>query len=130
MVIYCCSDLIFATKIRSTSDALGIPSRAVQNLQALANRLNQVDDGRLNEPTSVILIDLELGAKALDMLRQIKAHDTKMPVVAFGSHVATAVLESARALGADHVMPRSQFTAQLPALIGRLGSPREPGSNR
>ncbi len=43
--------------------------------------------------------------------------DTRPTVVAFGSHVAAELLRRARAAGADHVMPRSQFTQELPMLI-------------
>ena len=44
-----------------------------------------------------------------------------VPVVAFGSHVAVTVLEAAHARGADFVMPRSQFTANLPTILERFG---------
>lgn len=121
MIVYCCQDLIFATKIGSTAEALGLPARPARNVEALAKRLEQVDDGRLNEPVSVVFIDLELADAALEMIGRIKDHDAALPVVTFGSHVATQLLESARAKGDDFVMPRSQFTVQLPALLERFG---------
>jgi len=46
-------------------------------------------------------------------------------VVAFGSHVAAEVLQAARQRGADFVMPRSMFSASLPALLEKLGG--KPG---
>ena len=121
MIVYCCQDLLFATKIGSTAKVLGAAARPARDESALVNRLNRVDDGRLNEKVRVVMIDLEMGEAALKLLRCVKAHDATLPVVAFGSHVATDVLQAAADGGADYVMPRSQFTTQLPALIERFG---------
>lgn len=121
MIIYCCPDLIFATKIRSTAEALGVPSRPARDSEALQKRLDRVDDGKLNEPVTGILIDLEMGQAGLALLEQAKRHDLTIPVVAFGSHVATDILHAAREKGADFVMPRSMFTANLPSILERMG---------
>jgi hypothetical protein len=121
MIVYACQDLIFATKIRSTAEALGVPSRPARDAEALRKRLERVDDGKLNEPVTGVMIDLDLGETGLALLRQVKARDATIPVVAFGSHVATEILQAARADGADFVMPRSAFTASLPALLERFG---------
>jgi len=121
MIVYCSNDLIFATKIGSTAEAIGVAARPARDEQKLVARLRQVDDGRLNQPVTGVVIDLAQGDQAIALLRQVKEHDTNIPVIAFGSHVEVALLESARSNGADFVMPRSQFTAQLPALLERLG---------
>lgn len=121
MIVYCCHDLIFATKIGSTAQAVGVAARPARAEQKLLDRLREVDDGRLNEPVSGVIIDLAEGDLAIEFLRRVKEHDANIPVVAFGSHVEVELLESARTNGADFVLPRSQFTAQLPALIERLG---------
>jgi CheY-like chemotaxis protein len=120
MVVYCCVDLIFATKVRSTAESLGIPTRPARDAAALANRLNRVDDGKLNEPVTGVLIDLDLGEAGLRLLDQAKAFDRTIPVVAFGSHVATTVLHAAREHGADFVLSRGQFTSNLPTILERL----------
>lgn len=120
MVVYCCADLIFATKIRATAEAGGVPCRPARDLEALNNRLQCINDGKLNEPVTGVVIDLDLGTMGLELLKATKAHNAQIPVVAFGSHVATELLHSARELGADFVMPRSQFTANLPAVLERL----------
>ena len=120
MIVYSCTDLIFATKIRATAEALGIPSRPTRNSDALRNRLEQVDDGKLNEPVAGVLIDLDLKEEALVLIGQVKDHQASIPVVAFGSHVQTEFLESARQRGADFVMARSVFTATLPDILKRL----------
>ncbi len=129
MIVYACQDLMFATKIRSTAEALGIPSRPARDVAALEARLERVDDGRLNLPVTAVMIDLELGDAALDLIARAKALQAQLPVIAFGSHVAAALLQRAHDLGADFVMARSQFTATLPDLLRRFGAeadPREP----
>lgn len=120
MVIYCCTDLIFATKIRSSADAMGVPTRPARDSEALRKRLERVDDGRINGPVTGVLIDLEMGDDGLALLDQVKTFDRAIPVVTFGSHVATEVLQAARERGADFVMPRSMFSASLPSLLEKL----------
>ncbi len=121
MIVYCCQDLIFATKIRATAEAVGVATRPTRNAEALNNRLQQVDDGKPNEPVTGVLIDLETGQQGLALLDQAKAFDDQLPVVVFGSHVATQQLQVAHDRGADFVMPRSQFAANLPVILERLG---------
>ncbi len=127
MILSCCKDLIFATKIRSTAEHVGVPYRAAGNVQAVLDRLNRVADGRLNEPVTGVLVDMEMGDAALAIIDAIKAHTPGpasaggIPVIAFGSHVAVQVLAQAREKGADAVMPRSQFVSQLPDLLRKYG---------
>lgn len=131
MIVYCCADLIFSTKIRSTADALGATTRPVRDAEMLRKRLDRVDDGKPNDPVTALMLDLDTGDAGLTMIEQVKAHDAAIPVVAFGSHVATELLHDARQRGADFVMPRSQFTASLPDLVQRFGitqAARESGS--
>lgn len=121
MIVYCCSDLIFATKIRSTAEALGLVLRPGRTAEAMKNRLEQVDDGKPNEPITGVLIDLELADQAMALIEQVKHHDQNIPVIAFGSHVATTILDGAKQHGADFVMARSAFTANLPDILRRFG---------
>jgi CheY-like chemotaxis protein len=120
MIVYCSRDLIFATKIASTAEALGLAARPARDEAALEKRLNQVDDGRLNEPVTGVLIDLELGQAALSMVDQVKQYAADLPVVCFGSHVAAEALRQARERGADQVLPRSAFSMHLPTILGQL----------
>ena len=121
MIVYSCHDLVFATKIRSTAESLQLPNRPARGSQALADRLKQVDDGKLNEPVTAVLIDLDLADAALELVEQVKTHDRDLPVIVFGSHVETQLLDAAKQRGADFVMPRSSFTANLPAILQRFG---------
>ena len=121
MIVYCCRDLIFSTKIHSTAEAMGVACRPTRDLAALDDRLNQVNDGKLNEAVTGILIDLEMGNEGLELLERVKTHTPTIPVVAFGPHTATTMLQQAHNHGADFVMPRSQFTANLPSILERFG---------
>lgn len=120
MIVYCCSDLIFATKVRSTADTLGVVSRPVRDAAMLANRLDRVDDGKANEPVAAVLIDLEAGDHALAMIEQAKVHDPSLPVICFASHVLTDLLLAAREKGADQVLTKGAFTARLPDLLASM----------
>lgn len=120
MIIYCCADLIFATKIRSTAQAVGIVTRPVRNRQMLEDRLNQVDDGKPHEPVTALLIDLTTGDAGIELITQAKSADPALHVLAFGSHIATDLLDAARTAGADTVMTRGAFTGKLPALLNQL----------
>ena len=122
MIVYCCEDLIFATKIRSTAEALGVETRPVRDSQMLRYRLERIDDGRPNDPVSALMLDLGLGETGLSLLEQVKRHDPNIPVIAFGSHVATELLEDARRRGAEFVFPRSTFVSRLPDLLERFGA--------
>ncbi len=120
MLIYCCPDLMFASKIRSTAESLDIPARPARNVEMLRKRLDRVEDGGLNDPVQGVIIDLGLGSAALEMICLAKSHTPAMPVVAYGSHVLVDQLEQARLAGADFVMSNGQFAATLPAVLERL----------
>jgi len=120
MIVYCCQDLLFATKIRSTAESMGIPTRPARHAESLDHRLHQVDDGKLNDPVTAVIIDLEMGQLGLTLLAQTKAHNPDIPVVVFGSHVKVDDLQVAHDRGADFVMPRSRFSASLPSILERL----------
>jgi DNA-binding NarL/FixJ family response regulator len=112
VVLYCCTDLIFATKIRSTADAVGVSSGAVSDPTGLAE---QIED--LTEPATGLMVDLELGDKALSLIDEARQRLPQAKIIAFGSHVAKETLEAAKEHGAHQVLPRSAFTEQLPDLL-------------
>ncbi|MBI1336762.1 MAG: hypothetical protein GC164_07360 [Phycisphaera sp.] len=122
MIVYCTTDLIFATKIRGTAEALGIVSRPARDVGMLRNRLDRVEDGKANGQVRGVLVDMEQGDAALEMIRLCKAHTGTLPVIAFGSHVAVDLLNQAHEAGADEVLPRSRFSATLPAILEQLSN--------
>ena len=107
-------DLIFTSKVTGTATALGC-------------KVVVVGSSALVEPLlakwrpAVVFVDLAAGdlvaAGSLVRYRGLAAAGT--PFVAFGSHVDVRALAEAAEAGCDPVMPRSRFSAELPALIRR-----------
>ncbi len=105
-------DLIFTLKVTGTARELGQRVLVAGN-QALA--MSMIGQWR----PKVVFVDLAAGDLVAGpaLLAYQKAAEPGTPFVAFGSHVDVAALDAARAAGCDPVMPRSKFSAELPALI-------------
>ena len=103
---------------------MGVQAVPVSGAADLEARLSGESTDAGAQPAGV-LIDLELGDEALQMITVVKARDPELQVVAFGSHVATAQLQAAHARGADTVLPRSRFNATLPQVLRQL-HPQDP----
>lgn len=54
MILYCCADLIFATRIRSTGEAIGVATRPVRSVERLRAALAE-------QPAGALIVDLEAG---------------------------------------------------------------------
>lgn len=117
MIVYACADLIFATKIGSTAQALGVPARPARNAEMLRSRLDRVDDGRANDAVTCFMVDLDLGDTAIELIGEAAAHEPPIQIVAFGPHVMTQALRQAAEAGAGTVMTRGAFTSKLVDLI-------------
>lgn len=122
MIVYCCADLIFATKVRSTCDAMKATSRPARNREMLQKRLDRVDDGKPNDAITLLLIDLDIGEPALDLIRQARSHEAELNIIAWGPHVAVDLLKAAGQAGASDVMTRGSFTAKLPEIVQQFGT--------
>lgn len=114
-------DLIFTSKITGTARALGARVMVAGDPGLGATLIAQWRP-------AVVFVDLAAGdlvaPPVLMALRREAEAGTAF--VAFGSHVDTQALAAARAAGCDDVMPRSKFSAELPALIRRyLGGASE-----
>ena len=73
----------------------------------------------------LIVLDLQAPGDPLTLARALKADPgtAGLEIVGFYSHVEQALREAALAAGVDHVLPRSAFTARLPALLaGEAGT--------
>ena len=106
-------DLIFTTKVVGTARALG---RTVVTAGGPALVLAHL--GRWIP--RVVFADLSAGdlitPEAIACYREMAPG---VPFVAFGSHVDAEALAAASRAGCDPVLPRSRFSAELPALIDR-----------
>lgn len=117
------SDLIFSTKISSTARGLGVPLRVFA----------QPDSAVAAASTApVVIVDLNLmGADPIDVIRRLAALCPRPRIVGYVSHVQVDRVDAARQAGADVVMPRSAFSAQLAQLLGdwhRAGASAVDGS--
>lgn len=120
MIVYLAADLIWATKIKSTADALGVPCRPVRSVEMLEARLGET-------PVTAALLDLESPA-VWDLLNRLRTDqvDPAAPdieIICFGPHVEVEAMQRARQEGAQQVLPRGAFDRALPRLLEELGTP-------
>lgn len=114
MIVAIVDDLIFASRIRAAAES------ADATLKVLPSRTDAAVLG--DTPISLAIVDLA-AAGALDRIRDLRARPgAPVTVVAFVSHVRADLVAAARAAGADRVLARSAFVAELPALV-RHGAP-------
>lgn len=108
-------DLFFTSKVTGTAQALGLRVDAVNDIAAASSRLRAGD-------VACVLLDLATPRISVADLLAAMSETSRVPIIAFGSHVNVELLESARAAGAE-VMPRSQFSATLPNILRQYLSP-------
>ena len=103
-------DLFFISKVTGTASSLGIEMRVAAEAQAAA---------QLASVGAFQCIFIDLADEGLDVSEFFASLKGRLPapVIAFGSHVATARLQEAREAGCTDVMPRSRFSASLPELL-------------
>jgi hypothetical protein len=114
MIVFCAADLIWATRIKSTADSLGISCRPVRNREMMAARLG-------DSPVRALIVDLEAGEAGVELIAMAKEKGG-IRVVAFGPHVDAEGFARARGAGADAMMARGAFAARLPEVLQRLAS--------
>jgi len=107
------NDLIFETKIRSTARAIGLEVETARSAAAFGKAVPL-------RSYAGFIVDLDAGPDAIDAIQATRSSPTCPELVAFGSHVQTELLAAARQAGADQVMPRSRFAAELPAMLTML----------
>jgi CheY-like chemotaxis protein len=108
------ADLMFGARIRAAATDAGVAARFARNLEQLTQTAADAD---------LVIIDLDtrwLDAPAAIRALKESATSNATPLVAFVSHVRADLIESARAAGADRVMARSAFVAQLSELLAGL----------
>ena len=114
------TDLFFQAKVGQTAQSVGVKVKIVSSLYHFLPQLK--------EKPSLVLIDLNAdGISPSTLIAQIKEKNPELPVVAYGAHVQTELLERARKSGADSVLPRSKLSSDLPKILTRYAKKREPG---
>lgn len=109
-IVILCSDMLFLSKITGTAKLLGFSFCTVLSSKKAAATL-------ANEARQLLLIDLTQPNLDWELLASIHQNDASLISIAFGPHVNTEALAKARAVGCTQVLPRSQFSAQLPQLM-------------
>lgn len=116
MVLYFAADLLWASKIKATADALSIPCRPVRTLDMLEARL-------ADSPVRALIVDLDASEVAFQLIRRLRGPEcgeSAIRVVAFGPHVAKELLQAARDAGADSIMTRGSLDAHLGDVLEKL----------
>lgn len=103
------SDLFFTSKVTGTAQGLGLQVDEVGDVASVAARLMTGDVG-------CVLLDLATSRVPVSEVVAARPAGSRVPIIAFGSHVNVELLEAARSAGAE-VMPRSQFSATLPDIL-------------
>lgn len=121
MILFHSADLIWATKIKGTADALGVAARPVRTLEMLEARL-------ADSPVTALLVDLEAPEVAKALIARVRppaadAPERRIRVLAYSPHVAVDDLAEARALGADRAMARGAFNSHMSSIIKDLATP-------
>ncbi|QDT42418.1 hypothetical protein Pan241w_25020 [Gimesia alba] len=109
-IVILCSDMLFLSKITGTARQLGYSFCTALSCDKAAESL-------LNETRQLLLIDLNQQNLDWELLTSIHQGDASLTSIAFGPHIDTERLNKARAAGCTQVIPRSQFSAQLPQLM-------------
>ena len=113
-VIAMVSDIFFGAKISAAAKQVGV------TLEYAGNEAVLMEKAKGNP--SLFIFDLnQTASQPLDLIAKLKANaELKgIPVVGFLSHVQTDLAAAAQQAGCDQVMPRSAFSANLPAILQR-----------
>ena len=114
MIVAVIDDLIFRSRIQAAAESAGA-SLTVLPSTAAADALRQAGG-------SLAIVDLAAPA-ALDRIRDLRARPgAPVTIIAFVSHVRGDLVADARAAGADRVLARSAFVAELPDLMRRAAA--------
>ncbi len=111
-VVALVEDLFFQAKLQETARHVGVEIMLVTTGDALV-----AEAARLSP--SLLIVDLNARQGPLEALERLRAAGNQLPVIAFLSHVQVELAERARAAGCRQVLPRSQFTQNLAAILAQ-----------
>jgi DNA-binding NarL/FixJ family response regulator len=113
MVLAAVDDLLFSSKIRATAKQAGVDVTFARSPQEV------IDQARAQKP-SLIVFDLNSGkTDPVATIAALKgdAALSGLRILGFASHVHADLIASARNAGADQVLPRSAFAANLAGIL-------------
>jgi PleD family two-component response regulator len=120
MVLVAVDDLLFSSKIRATAKQAAVPLTFARTPEEVVSRARELKP-------SLIIFDLD--SAKIDPVATIRAlkQDASLASIrtlGFVSHVHTDVIAAARTAGADDVMARSSFAAQLADILSAAAPER------
>ncbi len=115
------SDLFFSSRVGSTLQALGYRVTLVEAADAYPETAF-FSAALAADQTALVILDLNAPLPWADWLAAAKADPVtaSIPWLAFGSHKETEKLAAAKRAGAERVVARSKFSAELPDLVRAL----------
>ena len=108
MILYHAADLLWASKIKTTAESLGVAARPVRTVEMLTARL-------ADSPVRALLVDLDAEAVALALLECVKGRND-VRKLAYGPHVQGESFLKAKAIGAA-ITSRGSLNASLEATL-------------
>ena len=113
MIILIVNEIVFRDAIERASREEGMKSLCLKDEDAFWAALQELTPK---------LILLEIGIPTLDgaeLIQKLKRNSStrKIPIVAFGNSLRADLLQDAKEMGADLVLPKSAFREQLPEII-------------
>ncbi len=115
-------DLFFVAKMQQTAKQVGAELRLVRAADFHPESLR-------GETPALLICDLNAtSANVVELIRQVKADEElkAVPVLAFLSHVQVDLQRAAQQAGADQVLPRSKFSANLAEILRHHAEPVPP----
>ncbi len=114
-VVALVDDLFFQAKLLETAKQVGVEVRTCTTPDALDAEIARA-------VPKLVVVDLNARAGPFEALKRLQASGSKIPLIAFLSHVQLDLAERARAAGCNDVMPRSKFTQNLATILARTKS--------
>lgn len=113
MILIAVDDLLFSSKIRAAAKQLGVEIVFARSPEEVLTRTREL------RPSLVIF---DLNSQRTDPIAALSSikQDQELSAtrtLGFASHVHTEILAAARGAGADAVLPRSAFAANLAEIL-------------
>jgi DNA-binding NarL/FixJ family response regulator len=102
-------DLFFQMKLAETAKLVHVEVKVAGNPDALLQLMDPLP--------KLVIVDLNARNAPLEAVAQVRAQQPNLPIIGFLSHIQTDLAARAKSAGFQQVMPRSQFTANLPQIL-------------
>ena len=113
MLLAVVDDLMFTSKIRAAAGQLGVPLVFARSADSAMAEVKKA-------LPKLVILDLDNPrSDPIGIVTRLKGDPALagVHVVGFASHVKVDLIRAAREAGADEVLPRSAFTAQLADIL-------------